>query len=193
MEESETEDPLHGVLEGDVNISSRPRLRAQTNTEKSGWGRCGVGASPKPTHVAHTCTCVFQTSDRSSLTILHTTSSSCLPLKTSATFCSLALFCVSRSTNKETLELFNAVVAVVKTAPTETKALLRLESIKIETRPRFYISKKNNNQLKKKMGIFFKCNFASARSPFNKFLRHFAYLPAILNCLYIYMHMYVGV
>lgn len=38
---------------------------------------------------------------------------------------------------------------VAKTAPTETKTLLRLESIEIETRPRLYFSNKNNKTEKK--------------------------------------------
>lgn len=47
----------------------------------------------------------------------------------------------------------------VRTAPTET--LSGLESVEIETWPRPYISKKNNNTQTKMIGIFFEIKFAS--------------------------------
>lgn len=53
MEESKTEDPLQGILEGAINISSKLRLHTQTNRKEKSVGliRPAVSHSHAHTHL----------------------------------------------------------------------------------------------------------------------------------------------
>lgn len=121
MEKSETEDLLHGVLEGGVNILSRPRLRAQTKWKKAGGGRVRrINLLLSPPHAR-----VF-----SRLLITFHSPSFFLSSPSNDQSDSLfsGIFYVSHHRNK-----YQVVdgVDIVKTAPTGTNTSQRMKSFEI--------------------------------------------------------------